>query len=178
MALRTHLINIDALIKLHDARLYALERNFQQELKTLQVDFVAEKEMMISRFSKEKRELNAIIEAIDSEESERNRELQHAFDTLREEIKGRNHEEIESLRVLLDDQIKELEQNFESEHLHYLQQTTQRSHDFKELAVEDQKLNTDIENYRKKIDNLQVTALNLLSLLKIRVSHLFWLVIL
>jgi uncharacterized membrane protein YcjF (UPF0283 family) len=28
MALRTHLMNIDTLIKLHDSRLYALERNF------------------------------------------------------------------------------------------------------------------------------------------------------
>lgn len=33
MALRTHLVNIDTLIKLHDSRLYALERNFHAELK-------------------------------------------------------------------------------------------------------------------------------------------------
>lgn len=39
MAYRTHLVNVDTLIKLHDTRLYTLERAFQQELKTLQNDF-------------------------------------------------------------------------------------------------------------------------------------------
>jgi hypothetical protein len=75
MALRTHLMNIDTLIKLHDSRLYALERNFQNELKTIQEDFLAEKEMMLNKFSREKRELQAIIDAIEAEEDLRNSEV-------------------------------------------------------------------------------------------------------
>ncbi|RYG66395.1 hypothetical protein EON64_09875 [archaeon] len=75
MALRTHLINIDSLIKLHDSRLYALERHFQNELKVLQVDFLVEKETMLGKFSREKRELAAIIEAIEQEEDGRNSEV-------------------------------------------------------------------------------------------------------
>jgi hypothetical protein len=75
MALRTHLMNIDTLIKLHDSRLYALERNFQNELRTIQEDFLAEKEMMLNKFSREKRELQAIIDAIEAEEDLRNSEV-------------------------------------------------------------------------------------------------------
>ena len=59
------------------------------------------------------------------------------------------------LRISLDAQIEELEQHFETAHLNYLQQTAQKTHDFKELTQNDQKLSLDIEQKRKKIDNLQ-----------------------
>ena len=75
MALRTHLMNIDALIKLHDSRLYSLERNFHHDLEVLQTDFLAEKSRMISKFKHEKKELAAIIDAIEQEEESRDNEV-------------------------------------------------------------------------------------------------------
>ena len=75
MALRTHLVNIDTLIKLHDSRLYALERNFHAELKTMQQDFQKEKETILLKFQNEKRELAAIIEAIEQEEEAKDNDV-------------------------------------------------------------------------------------------------------
>ena len=75
MALRTHLVNLDTLIKLHDSRLYALERNFHQELRTLQTDFNKEKGVILGKFKQEKKELGAIIEAIEQEEENRDNEV-------------------------------------------------------------------------------------------------------
>jgi hypothetical protein len=155
MALRTQLANIESLISLHDSRLYALERHFTSELNTLQADFAAEKEMMTAKFAMEKRELAAIIEAIDIEEASRAKEAQHVYEQLREEIRGRNHDEIDSLRVSLDDQLKDLEQEFENEHLQYLSKTQQCSHDFKEKSANDRNLNFEIKKKRGQIDNLQ-----------------------
>lgn len=83
-------------------------------------------------------------------------QAQHIFEQLREEIKGRNHEEIDTLRVALDDQIKDLEQEFENEHLQYLSQTQQRSHDFKEKSKNDLELTASIKKYKQRIDNLQM----------------------
>jgi uncharacterized protein YoxC len=60
------------------------------------------------------------------------------------------------LRISLDAQIEDLEQLFETAHLNYLQQTAQRTHDFKELTHKDQILDVDINQKKKKIDNLQV----------------------
>ena len=51
----------------------------------------------------------------------------------------------------------ELETLFETAHLNYLQQTAQRTHDFKELTQNDQKLTADIDKMRKKIDLLQTS---------------------
>jgi len=62
------------------------------------------------------------------------------------------------LRISLDAQIEELEQHFETAHLNYLQQTAQKTHDFKELTQNDQALSRDIEQKRRKIDSLQVSA--------------------
>lgn len=75
MGLRTHLLNMDTIIKLHDSRLYSLERNFQQELRTVQADFLQEKEVLLQKFTKEKRELAAIIEAIESEEENKSSDV-------------------------------------------------------------------------------------------------------
>eukprot|EP01036_Dinobryon_divergens_P031639 gene31639-41074_t len=157
MALRTHLMNIDALIKLHDSRLYSLERNFHHDLEVLQSDFLTEKNIMISKFKHEKKELAAIIDAIEQEEESRDNEAKHSFEQLREEIRNKNLEEINMLRISLDAQIEELEQHFETAHLNYLQQTAQRTHDFKELTQNDQRLSLEIEQKRKRIDNLQTT---------------------
>jgi len=183
MALRTHLVNLDTLIKLHDSRLYALERNFHQELRTLQADFNKEKAIIVGKFKQEKKELAAVIEAIELEEEGRNNDVRdhishnttmsfplthsfpslffllqtkHQFEQLREEIRNKNLEEINMLRISLDAQIEDLEQLFETAHLNYLQQTAQRTHDFKELTHKDQILDVDINQKKKKIDNLQV----------------------
>jgi len=155
MSLRLHLTNIDALIQLHDNRLYALERNFQEELKQLQSDMTADKEAMTLKFNNEKHELRMIIETIGDEETEKEAEAKHAFEQLREEIRNRSLEDINMLRISLDAQIEELENHFETAHLNYLQQTAQRTHDFKELTQTDQRLSKDIEVKRKKIDALQ-----------------------
>jgi hypothetical protein len=75
MSLRTQLVNIDGLIKLHDSRLYSLERSFQEELRQSQADFEREKALMVSRFRHEKKELSAILDAIELEEEGRDNEV-------------------------------------------------------------------------------------------------------
>jgi delta-aminolevulinic acid dehydratase/porphobilinogen synthase len=85
-------------------------------------------------------------------------QAKHQFEQLREEIRNKNLEEINMLRISLDAQIEDLEQLFETAHLNYLQQTAQRTHDFKELTHKDQILDVDINQKKKKIDNLQVMS--------------------
>ena len=89
-------------------------------------------------------------------------QAKHQFEQLREEIRNKNLEEINMLRISLDAQIEDLEQLFETAHLNYLQQTAQRTHDFKELTHKDQILDVDINQKKKKIDNLQVFYMGLI----------------
>jgi hypothetical protein len=75
MTLRTHLVNMDTLIQLHDSRLYALERSFEDELTAIQKGFASEKEIIVGKFSAEKKDLQALIDVIDRDESEREAEV-------------------------------------------------------------------------------------------------------
>ena len=128
-----------------------------QETQILQEDFVVERDMLAKKFAAEKNDLQSVINHIETEEQSRENDAKYAFEQLREEIRNRALEEINMLRILLDGQIEELEHYFESAHLHYLQQTAQRTHDFKELTQTDQKLSKEIEHMRKKVDTLQTS---------------------
>ena len=155
MALRSHLQNIDVLIDLQDARLLALENDFESDLRTLEDEFNAEREEIQKQHATEKTELLDIMTAVEMDERERETEARHEHEQIREEIRNKNTEEINVLRITLESQIEELERHFESAHLNYLQNTDQRTQDFKYLTTQDQTLSKDIEIKLLKIERLK-----------------------
>ncbi|GMH95402.1 hypothetical protein TrVE_jg2490 [Triparma verrucosa] len=155
MALRAHLQNMDKLIDLQDSRLLGLEQEFESELVALESEFNNERKQIVTQHSREVGELNDIMNAIDVEESEREAEARQEHEQLREEIRNKNLEEINVLRITLDTQIEDLEQMFETAHWQYLQNTDQRTTEFKSLTRKDQELSKEIEQKIRKIDRLQ-----------------------
>merc|ERR1711977_738060 len=101
MSLRSHLQNVDHLIELQDTRLLKSEQEFEHELCTLEVEFQAEKGAIVKQHVANERELHDVIAAIDREEQEHGQ--------LGEEIRNRNLEEINMLRIGLDSEIEDLE---------------------------------------------------------------------
>jgi hypothetical protein len=87
---------------------------------------------------------------------EREAEARQEHEQMREEIRNRNLEEINVLRITLDTQIEELEQHFETAHINYLQNTDQRTTDFKYLTAKDHELSHEIEIKIRRIERLQV----------------------
>lgn len=155
MSLRAHLENMDRLIDLQDTRLLALEQEFEKELHALENEFGAEKEAIQKQHALEVQELNDIMSAVNTEEQDREAEAKQEHEQGREEIKNKNLEEINMLRIQLDSQIEDLEQKFENAHLNYLQTTDQRTSDFKFYTKKDQELSKDIEVKIRKIERLQ-----------------------
>ncbi|KAF1786764.1 Dynein regulatory complex protein 1, C-terminal [Phytophthora cactorum] len=141
MALRAHLLNVDELIDLQDEQ---LEQEFQTE-----------KNKLITQHTMERNELQRIMQAVDQQEKEREADAKQEHEQLREEIRNKNLEDINVLRITLDSSIEELEQHFETAHLNYLQNTDQRTQDFKYLTAKDQDLSRDIELKIRKIERLQ-----------------------
>jgi len=155
MALRRHLENMDQLIDLQDSRLFSLEQEFEKQLGTIEAEFMAEKESIITHHSQEVQELRAVMHAVADDEDEMENESKQEHEQHREEIKNKNLEEINMLRIQLDSQIEELEQKFENAHLNYLQSTDQRTSDFKYFTKKDQELSKEIEIKIRKIERLQ-----------------------
>lgn len=67
--------NMDEIVKLHRDRMRSLEKCFQGEVKKLRDDFEKEKSKVVEKFTHEKEELEAIINAIEKEEGERDAEV-------------------------------------------------------------------------------------------------------
>lgn len=155
LARRAHLTHMDALIDLQDARLLLLEREFSTELKALEREFAVEKARIQDQHARETRELKRVLAAVDQLEKEREAEARQEHEQLREEIRNKNLEDINVLRITLDSSIEELEQHFETAHLTYLQTTDQRTQDFKYLTAKDQELSRDIELKIRKMERLQ-----------------------
>jgi len=155
MSLRSHLQNMDKLVDLQDGRLLGLEREFEFELGGLEREFEKERAGIVEQHGREVGELNNIMAAIDAEEKERENEMRTEHEQTREEIRNRNLEEINVLRITLDTQIEDLEQHFETAHWNYLHNTDDRTTKFKKLTRSDQELSKEIEQKIRKIDRLQ-----------------------
>jgi len=160
IANRTHIFNVDKLIDLQDSRLLGLENDFEKELRILEEEFSVERNMIEQTHSQEVAELHAIMAAVEQENNDAEAEAKQEHEQLREEIRNRNLEDINVLRITLDSTIEELEQHFETAHLNYLQNTDQRTVDFKHLTSKDQQLSKDIEVKMRKIERLQATLLH------------------
>lgn len=154
MALRSHLQNVDRLIDLQDARLLALENEFEQDLGTLEDEFNAEREEIIKQHTLEKTELLDIMAAVEVEEHEREAESKQEHEQQREEIRNKNLEDINVLRITLDSTIEDLESHFEAAHVNYLSNTDQRTTEFKDLTRVDQELSKDIDVKIRQIERL------------------------
>jgi hypothetical protein len=160
IANRTHIFNVDKLIDLQDSRLLGLENDFEKELRILEEEFSVERDVIVQTHQQEVAELNAIMSAVEHENADAEAEAKQEHEQLREEIRNRNLEDINVLRITLDSTIEELEQHFETAHLNYLQNTDQRTVDFKHLTSKDQQLSKDIEVKMRKIERLQATLLH------------------
>lgn len=155
LGLRSHLQNMDELIDLQDARLLTAEREFQTELKLQEADFIAERDQITKQHAMETAELHNLMATVEAEEQEREAEAKQEHEQLREEIRNRNLEEINMLRIHLDTQIEQKEADFDAAHLAYLEQTNQRTLDFKYYTKKDQELSKQIDMKIRKIERLQ-----------------------
>lgn len=156
-ALRAHLQHVDELIELQDSRLLVAEREFTNQLDELQAEFGAEKEAIVKQHARDTQELNEVMANVDAEERERDAETKQEHEQLREEIRNRNLEEINMLRIHLDSQIEQKEGEFDSAHLAYLEQTNQCTLEFKFYTKKDQEMTKQIEIKMRKIERLQAS---------------------
>jgi len=155
MALRSHLQNIDGLIDLQDQRLLSLENEFEHDLHQIESEFSAEGAAIEANHKAERQELRDIMAAFEAQELEAEADAKQDYESMREMVRNKNMEDINVLRITLESTIDELERHFESAHLNYLQNTDQRTQDFKFLTRNDQELSKDIETKLRQIDRLQ-----------------------
>jgi len=155
MALRSHLLIVDRLIDLHNARLRGLEFEFEKDLQELIDEFESERTEIVAMHARHKKELLDIMALMEGEFNEQEQDARQEFESAREEIKNKNQEEYNVLRFTLEGLIEELERHFDSAHANYMATTEQRTQDFKNLTIKDQQSAKTIETQMRRLQRLQ-----------------------
>lgn len=155
MALRSHLLIVDRLIDLHNAKIKGLEFEFERDMQELVEEFGAEAREILAMHTTHKKEMLNIMALMEAEFNEQEQEARQEFESQREEIKNKNSEDYNVLRFTLEGLIEELERHFDSAHANYMATTEQRTQDFKHLTIKDQQSAKTIETQMRKLQRLQ-----------------------
>eukprot|EP00232_Nephroselmis_pyriformis_P026137 CAMPEP_0182864200 /NCGR_PEP_ID=MMETSP0034_2-20130328/7042_1 /TAXON_ID=156128 /ORGANISM="Nephroselmis pyriformis, Strain CCMP717" /LENGTH=528 /DNA_ID=CAMNT_0024996449 /DNA_START=166 /DNA_END=1749 /DNA_ORIENTATION=+ len=155
MALRSHLQTLDALIDLQYTRVKRLEEEFNFNLHALEEEFDTERTEIVNWHVKQKKDMQDIMAAMEQEFEQAEAEARQEFESQREEIKNRNSEEYNVLKISLESTIEELERHFESAHQAYLATTDTRTTSFRQLTERDADSAKIIEKRMRKLIRLQ-----------------------
>jgi hypothetical protein len=131
MALRNHLIHVDELIALQQSRLRGLHEEFERDLTIIKAEFDREKHEIDNSHHMERQELRDMIETIDEEENSKLKKMKDDFESLREETKNKNVEDLESMKHDLIKKIDDLDKEFEVSFNRYVSGTEKRAEDYK-----------------------------------------------
>ncbi len=154
ISVASHLQVVDEMIQIHDAVLCKLERDFHESLDTHRKDYETERQTMTEKFESDKDRIMNEIVSMELEEKrlidENNREQQQVI----EEIKNKNQEEENSLRIALDTRIEDLDEQFELAKNEYLQKTDTQSKALEKQLEKDKEMSKELLNLQNQIDRL------------------------
>jgi chromosome segregation ATPase len=155
MALRNHLIHVDELIALQNSRLRGLHEEFERDLSIIKAEFDREKHEIENSHHMERQELRDMIETIDEEENSKLKKMKDDFESLREETKNKNVEELESMKHDLIKKIEDLDKEFEVNFNRYVSETETKAEYYKKLLEDNEKSSQQINNYQRQINRLK-----------------------
>ncbi|KAH6602549.1 hypothetical protein BASA61_001006 [Batrachochytrium salamandrivorans] len=138
-ALQSHLINIDTLIDLQNARLLSLETQLEEDSRMLDIEFSSERKDTQHEFQ------------------EAEADARHEYSSIKDDVKNKNLEEKHALRIQLEGTVEDLWRQFQSTLNQYNSSTEERKRQFEELKQKDQKNAKEIEQQMKKLVKLQET---------------------
>lgn len=156
MALRNHLIHIDDLINLQNSRLRGLQEEFDNDVKMIKTEYDRERADIEKTHLDETRELREMVSCIEEEEKAKLKEMQEAYESLREETKNKNNEDLESIKIYLVKQITHLDSEFETHFNTYVSETEQKATQYRTLLEDGKKASDEIIGYQDKINSYKI----------------------
>lgn len=156
-ALRSHLQNVDSLIDLYNSKVRQLESEFEAEIRQMQGDFQTERTEIVTKHAATRGELIEIIELVETQFKDSEAEAKQDFDSYCEELKNKNLEDRNVLKLMLEAQIEQLENHFANAAETYDQTTRQRTQQFRNLTAKDRQSAQTIETQLKRLQRLQDT---------------------
>lgn len=154
MALRAHLQSTDNLIDQHKSRIEFLRRQYDDELAVITEEFDTERAIMLDQHSRETNEISDILFAMDQNFQEREREAKSDFQSLVDEIRNKDMEEMHGLRHQLTEKFNFYWNAFEQARKNYQENNAERKAAFEELKDKDDKSAEEIDFQMRKLQRI------------------------
>eukprot|EP00656_Telonema_subtile_P016897 TRINITY_DN18962_c0_g1_i5.p1 TRINITY_DN18962_c0_g1~~TRINITY_DN18962_c0_g1_i5.p1 ORF type:complete len:459 (-),score=165.05 TRINITY_DN18962_c0_g1_i5:80-1456(-) len=157
MALRSHLMNVEALTTLQHSRLLAMESHFERDMKMIEEEFCSEFEDMKSTHKRTAKEMRDVNEAIKEEIERQEQELRTDFEGLQADYRGKHEEEKQVMKVTLENAVNEFERQLDNAYNTYYDSTKKQTEKYRELQNKDQKDSRKIDAMQRKCAKLTET---------------------
>merc|ERR1711988_1706255 len=150
MALRSHLQNVDELVKLQTSRLYAMEQQAEKDLKMIEDEYRQEFEDMKATHKRLTKEMKDVNEALEKQLQIAEQELRTEFEGLQADYKGKHEEEKQVMKVTLETSVGDFEKMLDSAFNTYYDSTRKQTDRYKQLQMKDLKDSRNIDGKQKR----------------------------
>ena len=151
----SHFRKMKELNDIHKERMIELQSEFERDLEILKNEFNSEKDYILKYHKQQKEITQCLINEIEKRELNEMHETKQIHETEREELRNKNLEDLNVLKISLEAEIEEYEKQFDETHDRYIESTEDKNREFAELKQKDEKLSLEIENLMKRIELLQ-----------------------
>lgn len=157
VAVRSHLLNVDRLLEIQKSRMNALDEDFRYHITTLLEEFRIERDQILEKHKVEKRELQIIVQRVETEEKNREQFDITEHQTRYETIKNREIEEASQMKKRLEDRIEEKRTTCKEKLQRYQTDTEGRTDEYKSNLITDGKNSKKVEKKLRQVDRMQAS---------------------
>jgi len=155
MALRSHLQNVDALVKLQTSRLLAMEQQAEKDLAMIEQEFKHEFDDMKATHKRLTKEMKDVNDALEKQLQIAEQDLRTEFEGLQADYRGKHEEEKQVMKVTLETQVSDFEKLLDNAYNQYYDMTRKQTDKYKSLQQKDLKDSRNIDGKQKKCARLQ-----------------------
>jgi len=121
----------------------------------LKDEFNAEKSYIVKAHARQRSICESLLGEVERRQLTEMHEAKQIHETQREELRNKNLEDLNVLKISLEAEIEEYEKQFDETHDRYIESTEDKNRQFAELKLKDNKLSLEIEALMKRIETLQ-----------------------
>ena len=170
LALRNHLIQIDKLQEIRDARISALNNEFAKAAEILYDEFSREADELMRNHNRQTKEMNDMMETVQDEEADKTMQAREIFQTFREETKDKALEEMENMQNEMNSKQVNLSNYLETLYQKYMNDTKDKFEKYTQLMTGNEQQSKKIDEDMKKIartkEKIHVNTLKILMMEK------------
>merc|ERR1711907_4917 len=155
MALRSHLQNVDELVKLQRSRLIAMEQQAEKDLSMIENEFKHEFDDMKATHKRLTKEMKDVNDALEKQLQIAEQDLRTEFEGLQADYRGKHEEEKQVMKVTLETQVSDFERALDNAYNTYYESTRKQTEKYKQLQQKDLKDSRRIDYMQKRCARLQ-----------------------